>query len=189
MKYAIFGLLLFVGPLLLLAPIIGILVDPWSPFRLSGQVGQISAAPPAEATPFDPISIPVIHGGVTDAFRYQLARAAGWNPAEAIVAVAISIAEDGSGDPAAMSPMNTNRTFDLGLWQINSSHWSSCGGQQALVDPFTNAHCGHNIYASAGWCSWSTYETSCGVGYTGAYRAYLSRAQAASQIQLPPNEA
>ena len=183
MKYAVGAVVMFLMlPLLLLAPVLGMLVDPWAPFRFSGQVGQVEAAPPVAAVPFDPAVIPVIHGGVTDAFRYQLARAAGWGPAEAITIVAISIAEDGSGDPTALSPKNRDGSFDYGLLQINSSHWNSCGGQQALSDPFNNFACGHGIYLSQGWCAWSTYESSCGAGHTGSYRAYLGRAQAASQV-------
>jgi len=183
MRYAVLGAVLFFGmPVLLLAPLLGMLVDPWAPFRFQGTPGELTVSPPAEAQPFDPGTIPVVHGGVTDSFRWQLARASGFSPAEAIIAVAISIAEDGSGDPAAMSPKNKNGTFDLGLWQINSAHWPAYGGKEALIDPLNNARAAHAIYASAGWCSWSTYETSCGVGYTGAYRAYLSRAQAASQV-------
>jgi hypothetical protein len=189
MKYALFGLLILCLPLLLLAPIIGILIDPWTPWRLSGQVGQVTAAPPEEAAPFDPGVMPVIHGGVTDAFRYQLARAAGFTPAEAIIATAISIAEDGSGDPAALSGLNTNLTRDLGLWQINSAHWPEFGGQQALIDPATNAHAAYVLYHRQTWCAWSTYESSCGPGHTGSYHAYLSRAQAAAQVQPLPGEA
>jgi hypothetical protein len=119
-------------------------------------------------------------GAVTDVQRYQFARGAGFSPADAITATAISIAEDGSGDPGAMSPRNRNGTFDLGLWQINSSHWSEFGGPAALTMPAYNAHAAYAIFARAGWCSWSTYLTSCGVGYTGAFAAFIGRARAAA---------
>lgn len=191
MKYAI-GLLvvLFALPVVLLAPVLGMLTDPFAPWRFSGQVGQVAAAPSVPSVPFDPAVIPVVAGGVTDAFRYQLARAAGWDEADAIIAVAISIAEDGSGNPAALSPRNSNNTFDFGLWQINSIHWNSCGGQQALADPLTNARCAFGIFGPGrNWCAWSTYESSCGAGHTSAYRAYLGRAKAASEVQLPPGQA
>jgi len=125
-------------------------------------------------------SIPLSAGAVTDLQRFQLARAAGFSPTDAIVATAISIAEDGSGDPAAMSPPNRNKTFDLGLWQINSSHWAEFGGPNALAEPAANARAAYAIYARAGWCSWSTYLTSCGVGYTGAFAAFMGRARTAA---------
>jgi hypothetical protein len=127
------------------------------------------------------VTVPVVGPGmVTDVQRYQLARTAGFSPTDAITATAISIAEDGSGNPAAMSPPNRNRTFDLGLWQINSSHWAEFGGPNALTDPATNARAAFAIYARAGWCSWSTYLTTCGVGYTGAFAAFIGRARAAA---------
>ena len=127
------------------------------------------------------VPMPVLQtGAVTDLQRYQLARGAGFSPTDAITATAISIAENGSGNPAAMSPPNRNRTYDLGLWQINSSHWLEFGGPTALVDPANNARAAYAIYARAGWCSWSTYLTSCGAGYTGAFAAFIGRARVAA---------
>jgi hypothetical protein len=147
--------------------------------EIAGQVpaptGFVPVVPPI------PLNGPVIApGAVTDVERYQLALAAGFSPVDAITATAISIAEDGSGDPAAMSPKNRNGTFDLGLWQINSSHWPEFGGQAALVIPANNARAAFAIFARAGWCSWSTYLASCGVGYTGAFAAFIGRARAAA---------
>lgn len=190
MKWLAFGVVLLFGmPLLLLAPVLGILVDPFAPWRLSGQVGDVEASAPQDAVPFDPSTIPVIRGGVSDVFRYQLARAAGWNAADAILAVAISIAEDGSGNPTAQSPKNRNGTIDFCLWQVNSSWWPRFGGQQALADPQHCADAAHTIYTIQGWCAWSTYESACGEGHTSAYRAYLGRARAASEVQPPPGQA
>ncbi|HEY1298226.1 MAG TPA: transglycosylase SLT domain-containing protein, partial [Chloroflexota bacterium] len=127
------------------------------------------------------VPMPIVRpGAVTDVQRYQLARGAGFSPTDAITATAISIAEDGSGDPAAMSPANRNRTYDLGLWQINSSHWLEFGGPTALIDPSNNARAAYAIFARAGWCSWSTYLTSCGAGYTGAFAAFVGRARVAA---------
>lgn len=127
------------------------------------------------------VSVPSVGpGAVTDVQRYQLALGAGFSATDAITATAISIAEDGSGDPAAMSPRNRNGTFDLGLWQINSSHWPEFGGPAALAIPANNARAAFAIYARAGWCSWSTYLASCGVGYTGAFAAFIGRARTAA---------
>jgi hypothetical protein len=147
--------------------------------ELAGQVPAPRGFVPV--VPSIPLDGPVVTpGAVTDVQRYQLAIAAGFSPVDAITATAISIAEDGSGDPAAMSPRNRNGTFDLGLWQINSSHWPEFGGLAALAIPANNARAAFAIYARAGWCSWSTYLTSCGVGYTGAFAAFMGRARAAA---------
>jgi hypothetical protein len=153
--------------------------------EIAGQVpvpvGFVPVLPPIPidggAAPPMPILPP---GAVTDVERYQLALGAGFSPADAITATALSIAEDGSGNPAAMSPRNRNGTFDLGLWQINSSHWPEFGGAEALAIPANNARAAVAIFARAGWCSWSTYLASCGVGYTGAFAAFIGRARAAA---------
>lgn len=190
MKWLVGGvLLLFAMPLLLLAPLLGILVQPFAPWWLSGHTGEVAAGEPVAGVPFDPSTIPVVRGGVTDAFRYQLARAAGWDSASAVIAVAISIAEDGSGNPTALSPVNKDGSRDFCLLQVNSGWWARFGGQQALADPQTCFNAGHTIYGIQGWCAWSTYEASCGVGHTSAYRAYLARARAASEVQPLPGQA
>jgi hypothetical protein len=117
---------------------------------------------------------------VSDHQRYLLALGAGWSLDEALTATAISIAEDGGGDPAALSPKNKNGTFDFCLWQVNSSWWPRFGGQAALADPQTCANAAHVIYTIQGWCAWSTYDARCGPGHGGQYAAYLSRARAAA---------
>jgi hypothetical protein len=143
--------------------------------------GFVPVLPPIPLGDGAAAPVPIIApGAVSDVERYQLALAAGFSAADAITATAISIAEDGSGDPAAMSPRNRNGTFDLGLWQINSSHWPEFGGPAALAIPANNARAAFAIFARAGWCSWSTYLTSCGVGYTGAFAAFVGRARAAA---------
>ena len=190
MKYLIFGAVLFIGPLLLLAPILGILVSPWAPFWLSGQTGDIAGTPsePLPVAAVDPGVLTPAHGFVSDAQRYILARAAGFS--DPITATAISIAENGSGDPAALSGVNFNGTRDLGLWQINSGWWSQFGGPTALVDPFTNARAAVVIYGRQGWCAWSTYGPcpthGCGPP---CFSSFLARATNASHVQPRSNEA
>jgi Lysozyme like domain len=161
-------------------PMLGLLEQPLAPWWFSGKSTiAVDAQPGTDVTTLPLGNPPASSGGVTDLQRYLLAIGAGFSPSEAITATAISIAEDGSGDPAILSGRNQNGTFDLGLWQINSSHWGDYGGQAALTNPVTNAIAAHTIYSRAGWCSWSTYERSCGIGYTGAYAAFLGRARAA----------
>ncbi len=181
-KYAAMLLLAIV----FLAPIMGIHEQAWSPWWFQAQNGTTLPVS-VDSLPVDTVSLalnPVPNGPqplVSDAQRFAFALGAGFSFDEAITATAISIAEDGGGDPAAMSPKNNNGTFDLGLWQINSSHWASCGGPAALADPANNAACAHMVYANQGWCAWSTYNARCGAGHTGSYAAYLSRASAAAR--------
>lgn len=190
MKWVIGALVVMLGPLLLIAPIIGLLAQPWSPWYISGGAMQspvlIGDGPQLI---FDPGNLAPIAGMVTDVQRFQLARQAGWSPTDAITATAISIAENGSGNPAAMSGSNFDGSRDLGMWQINSGWWPQFGGQQALIDPWRNAQAAFSIYGRQGWCAWSTYEASCGPGHTGAYRDFRVRAQAASRVQPDPRQA
>ena len=77
----------------------------------------------------------LLQGNVTDSQRYALALAAGWSGSDAIIAVAISLSEDPSGDPRALTS-----TSDYGLWQINLPTWGAkFGGQSALAEPLANA--------------------------------------------------
>jgi hypothetical protein len=189
MRWVIFGALsLLAGPLLMLAPVFGLLVDPWAPFRLSGRAGETPATAAFPIT-LDPGDLSPIHGRVSDVQRYQLARTVGWDFQGGVIATAISIAENGSGDPAALSGLNRNGSRDLGLWQINSGWWPQFGGQQALTDSLNNARAAISIYGRQGWCAWSTYESSCGAGHTGTYRQFMARAAAAAAVQPPPGQA
>lgn len=179
------------APMIFNAALFGMLVSPWAPWRFSGHVGPV-VGDTGVSVPVvvDPGDLAKGHGFVSDFQRFQLAIAAGWNPADAITAVAISIAEDNSGDPAALSGANFDNSRDLGLWQINSGWWPKFGGQHALIDPFTNAQAAHAIYGLQGWCAWSTYETSCPArGHTGSWRTFLDRARAASLVRPPSGEA
>src|SRR4051794_26450181 len=104
---------LFVAPILMAAPLIGMMASPWSAFWFGERAATVIDVGGQTAAPVD---VPQIaHGFVSDRQRYLLARAAGWTFQEAITAVAVSIAEDGSGDPAALSGLNSNGTRDLGL--------------------------------------------------------------------------
>lgn len=179
-----------VALLLVMSPILGYLSSPWAAFWLKGN----NAVPPAlvvdtSAPQIDPADLAPIVGVVSDAQRYQLARLAGWNVEDAILATAISIAENGSGNPAALSGVNFNGSRDLGLWQINSAWWPQFGGQAALIDPWRNAQAAYYIKGRQGWCAWSTYLASCGPGHTGSFAAFLARARAAAQVQSPAGQA
>lgn len=181
---------------LFMAPILGYLSSPWAPFWLHGSNSippPILIDPGVPAVPFDPDNLNPLRGHVTDAQRFQLARVAGFSHADAIIATAISIAENGSGNPAATSGRNDNGTYDLGLWQINTIWWAQFGGPEVLRDPWRNAQAAYYIKGRQGWCAWSTYGPGCpahgcGVGPPSCYRTYIPRAEVASRVQPSESE-
>jgi hypothetical protein len=185
-----FGIILVA---LLAAPIQGMMSSPWAPFWFSRQAvtggGQIAGAPEVPVAAVDPGSL-AGHGYVSDIQRYQLARFSGWGRDDAITATAVSIAENGSGDPAALSGVNHNGTRDLGLWQINSAWWPEFGGALALTEPLVNVRAAFTIKGRQGWCAWSTFGPcpthACGPP---CYRSFLARAQQAADTPSPPNQA
>jgi hypothetical protein len=115
--------------------------------------------------------------GVTDIQRAQLARAAGFPENQIAMAVAVSIAEDTSGDPAA-THTNSNGSIDTGLWQINSIHGIPV---EQLKNPSANAAAAFKIWTDAGnsWKPWSTYPAKAMV--------FFQRGQFAAKSQAVPN--
>jgi len=188
MRWIVGGLVVMFGPVLFMAFLVGLFVQPWAPWWFGQQAQPLGVVPIDGVLPVDPDTMAPITGMVSDAQRYQLARMAGWSAQDAVLATAISIAEDGSGNPAALSPPNRDGSRDLGLWQINSGWWALFGGQHALVDPWNNARAAFYIYGRQGWCAWSVYLASCGPGHTGTFSAFLQRAQAAALVQPPTNQ-
>lgn len=82
------------------------------------------------------------------------------NPQAASIAAAIATAESG-GNSAAYN-INTNKSTDRGLWQINSVH-----GNQSTFDVMGNARAAVAISNNGrNWSPWTTYTN-------GAYRRYL----------------
>lgn len=115
--------------------------------------------------------------GVTDVQRAHFARAAGFPENQIAMAVAVSIAEDGSGDPTAQNH-NTNGSVDTGLWQINSIHGIPVS---QLMDPQANANAAFKIWTDAGnsWRPWSTYP--------GKAMVFIQRGQFAAKDRSVPN--
>lgn len=151
----------------------------------TGPVQLVTVSITSPAGP-PPVPVQLAAGAVSDVQRFQLALNAGWGPVDAIIATAISIAEDGSGNPVALSPPNRNNSYDFCLWQINSSWWPSFGGQQALADPQTCANAAHTIWSHGGWTQWCTYPGGCGGGPgSPAWPQALARAKAAASGEHP----
>lgn len=181
---------LMFGLLFIAAVSVGVHSQPWSPWWFADRsaVGATAALLQGMPATIDPDNLN-LGARISDSQRFQLARAAGFTHELAILMTALSIAENGSGDPAAMSGLNENKTRDLGLWQINTIWWAQFGGQAALTDPWRNAQAAFYIYGRQGPCAWSTYEASCGPGHIGSYRAFMERARAASLVQPPGSQA
>jgi murein DD-endopeptidase MepM/ murein hydrolase activator NlpD len=140
----------------------------------------------AGGTGFDvgipPIQLAAFGGGrVGPNDVYLLAVQAGWKGEDAVVATAISLAEDPRGDPAAEHVNNDiGPTIDKGLWQINSGkppdyhEWTIWGGREALADPATNAWAAHTMWTQRGFQPWSTFNG-------GQYLAHMADARAAAR--------
>lgn len=108
---------------------------------------------------------------------YRVARQAGFSPAAAVIATAITMPESGRY-PGIQQSGQPYSTTGWGLWQITPGNSvPSVGVDNALLDPLTNARAAYAKYVGAGnsFRPWTTYVD-------GAYRAYLSDAQAAAGV-------
>ena len=100
---------------------------------------------------------------------------AGFRGPNLVIAVAVSLAENGARDTNAIHH-NSDGSSDYGAWQINSVHadlfathtWNTLAGNAAMA---------YAVYQSQGWGAWTTYKS-------GAYRSNLGRAQKAHRINI-----
>lgn len=90
------------------------------------------------------------------------------------IAVAIAMAESG-GNETKVSPINSDGSYDVGLWQINSIHrrdhptWTT----EWLKNPENNAAAMATISSNGlNWRPWTVYKT-------GRYKDYLAQARKA----------
>jgi uncharacterized protein YgiM (DUF1202 family) len=101
-------------------------------------------------------------------------QAAGWSGSTLVTAVAIALAEsDCTAGAQHWNPPDgscPNGSLDRGAWQINDCY-QSWVSDSCAYDLYCNARAAHTIYGWSGWGAWTTYNT-------GAYRSYLSEAQA-----------
>lgn len=101
----------------------------------------------------------------------QYAYDAGFRGVDLVTAVAVSHAESGF-DAARLSPVNSDGSRDQGLWQINDKAHPQYT-RSAMFDPVQNAKAAFSVSSGGhNWAPWTTYNN-------GAYRQYLSDAQAA----------
>jgi len=80
----------------------------------------------------------------------------GWNQA----CCRCIVSHESSGNANAMN-YNTNDSFDVGVWQVNSMNWASCNGGKAPCDVDSNLKCAAAVWRWGGnsFKLWST----CGV--------------------------
>ena len=81
--------------------------------------------------------------------------------------IALSIVASESNFNAEAWNINSNGTIDIGIWQINSVHFSkeSCSIRDAL-DPIRATDCAYRIFKESGWQPWTVFNN-------GAYLAKL----------------
>jgi len=77
----------------------------------------------------------------------------GWNQAHCQC-----IIQHESGGNAHAANQNTNGSFDVGIWQINSVNWASCNGGTAPCAEANNRQCAIDVWRSGGnsFRLWST---------------------------------
>lgn len=85
---------------------------------------------------------------------------AGFRGRQLLTAVAVSFAENGSHD-ATVQHVNSDKSVDTGLWQINSVHDISI---RDLFDPQRNANAAYAISShGSNFTPWTTYPTLSGI--------------------------
>lgn len=115
---------------------------------------------------------------------YAWAIAAGFPPAAAVIATAITYPESG-GHPGVVQSGQPYSTTGWGLWQITPGNSvPSVGVDNALLDGATNARAAYAKYKAAGssFRPWTTYTS-------GAYKNFLPQAQAAASESPSANAA
>lgn len=103
---------------------------------------------------------------------WNLAKAAGFSGADAVIAVAVALAESG-GDPEAYGDRNipVEGAASLGLWQINTYYHPEFGPDfSVLMNPQRNAEAAFSVYRAAGnsFTPWTTFKN-------GAYASFVNQ--------------
>jgi len=121
--------------------------------RANQPAGTIQLDTPTAPAPTDPIIAKI-------QYLARLLLNAGVDPSVIPRLVAISLAENGSSNPNAISS-----THDYGLWQINWPVWGGplCENLQicsfsALMDPANNARAAKYVYDHQGLRAWVTHQ-------------------------------
>lgn len=89
-----------------------------------------------------------------------------WGVYQCQTAIAVAYGE-GLNHPADGFNINTNNTIDVGIFRINSIHFSKEGCSMAEVITIQgNIDCAYKIWESSGWNAWVAYNN-------GSYQRHL----------------
>ena len=72
--------------------------------------------------------------------------------------VARAIAKAESGLNCEAYNVNTNRTIDYGVFQLNSIHWDRFGGLKNLVTCEQQVQSAYELYQEQGWTPWVVFN-------------------------------
>lgn len=113
---------------------------------------------------------------ITDSQRATWARQGGFPENVIAEAVAVSIAENQSGDVGAIGGPNPDGSYDYGIWQINEKWHPDLFQRFPQWWSVANASMAKEVWAQAGnsFEPWSTWKA-------GKHKAYLSRGEAAAK--------
>ena len=82
-----------------------------------------------------------------------------WGVYDCKTAIAVARAESGLKEDA-VNVWNSNGTYDVGIFQVNSIHQSKDGcSLKELVDAKSNIDCAYKIYEASGWNAWSAFKS------------------------------
>jgi murein DD-endopeptidase MepM/ murein hydrolase activator NlpD len=110
---------------------------------------------------------------LTDTQIAAYASQAGFTANALVIAIAVCLAE--SRGVYSTLHLNSDGTWDRGLWQINSVH-TQYDANRLLTDPLYNAQAAYALSSGGrNWGPWTTYNT-------GEYQQYIARATTAASI-------
>jgi hypothetical protein len=96
------------------------------------------------------------YGQLSDIEKYICDK---WGVYDCKTAIAIAKSESGLKEDA-FNTYNTNGTLDVGVFQVNSVHFSKPGcSLKELVDAKKNIDCAYSIYKNSGWGAWSAFNS------------------------------
>jgi hypothetical protein len=87
-----------------------------------------------------------------------------WSGNDVKIATAVALAE--SRGKFVKSKQNTNGTYDLGPWQVNSVH--GYDEWKMLTDEEYTVNAAYEVWQKQGWNAWTTYKS-------GAYLAFMGQ--------------
>lgn len=80
-----------------------------------------------------------------------------WGVYDCKTALAIAKAESGMREDAFHA--NTNNSIDVGIFQINSTHFKQPGcSLKEVSDMYKNVDCAYTIWKASGWNPWSVFN-------------------------------